>query len=332
MYDDVKRIIDDAVSVLIIQPENPDGDSLGSAMALEEILGDMGKKVMLYCKVQMPKHLHFINGWDRVTDEWPKQAFDTVIIVDTASKVLLDKALTPDHVAAIKKSRVIVFDHHATASDLPFDNLYVNEPAAATGELLFKVGHALQWPINPQAAEHIAASILADTLGLTTPSVTAATVQALGEVVAAGASLNTLENRRREYLRKSPDILAYKGRLLQRVEYHADGQLALVHIPWDEIHQYSNQYNPGVLVIDEMRLVEGVRVAVAIKTYPDGKLTGKLRSNSDSPVCETIAQYFGAGGHAFAAGFRVYDSYDVIKPELIGAVHKILRDYDAKNL
>ena len=58
----------------------------------------------------------------------------------------------------------------------------------------------------------------------------------------------------------------------------------------EEIQKYSNQYNPSVLVLDEMRLVEGVEVACAIKTYPDGKLTGKLRSNM--PVSEQIAWIF----------------------------------------
>ena len=60
-----------------------------------------------------------------------------------------------------------------------------------------------------------------------------------------------------------------------------------------------------------MRLVEGVKVAVAIKTYPDGKLTGKIRCDSSAPIAEKIAGYFGGGGHFFAAGFRTYDmSYE----------------------
>jgi nanoRNase/pAp phosphatase (c-di-AMP/oligoRNAs hydrolase) len=74
-----------------------------------------------------------------------------------------------------------------------------------------------------------------------------------------------------------------------------------------------------------MRLVENVDVAVAIKTYPDGRLTAKLRSNI--PVSSTISGYFGGGGHEYAAGFRVYESIDTIIPELVDSADKAIKDY-----
>ena len=78
-----------------------------------------------------------------------------------------------------------------------------------------------------------------------------------------------------------------------------------------------------------MRLVEGVEIGVAIKTYPDGKLTGKLRSNI--PVSEAVAGYFGGGGHQYAAGFRVYDDYDTVVKELIDATDKAISEFDGRN-
>jgi phosphoesterase RecJ-like protein len=83
-----------------------------------------------------------------------------------------------------------------------------------------------------------------------------------------------------------------------------------------------------VLVLDEMRLVEGVEIGVAIKTYPDGKITGKLRANT--PIAEQVAGYFGGGGHKYAAGFRAYESYDTIVSELVSATDKALKDYDTQ--
>jgi phosphoesterase RecJ-like protein len=103
--------------------------------------------------------------------------------------------------------------------------------------------------------------------------------------------------------------------------------LALIHIPWEDIQKYSDQYNPSVLVLDEMRLVEGVEIGVAIKTYPDGKATGKLRSNL--PIAETVAGYFGGGGHKYAAGFRVYEEYDKIVAELLTATEKAINQHEA---
>ena len=81
-----------------------------------------------------------------------------------------------------------------------------------------------------------------------------------------------------------------------------------------------------MLVLDEMRLVDGVDVAIAIKTYPDQKLTGKIRSNI--PISDTIAGYFGGGGHSYSAGYKIYESYDTAVKDLLTAVEKILKEYD----
>ena len=164
---------------------------------------------------------------------------------------------------------------------------------------------------------------MSDSLGLTVQKVSPRTYFTAGKLVELGASNYEIEQRRREFMKKSADILTYKGVLLQRIEYYLDGKLALIRIPFEEIQQYSDQYNPSVLVLDEMRLVEGVELGVAIKTYPDGKLTGKLRSNL--PISADVAGFFGGGGHEYAAGFRVYESIDTIIPELLTATDKVLK-------
>ncbi len=329
MFEQATKIVEDAKRVVVIQAENPDGDSLGSSLALEEILGDLGKQVTMYCPVNIPSYLGYIKGWDRVTDELPHD-FDLSIIVDTASATLLERAIVPENLATIKQHPSIVIDHHVTEGTIPFEHLAMTDSTrVATSELIFAWAKNAKWAINPQAADHMAVSIMADSLGLITENTSSTSIRTVAELVDLGASLSDIDSRRREFMKKSPEILAYKGRLLERIEYFNDGALALVHIPWEEIAEFSHQYNPSMLVIDEMRLVNGVRVAIALKTYPDGKITGKIRCNSGTKVAEQIAGYFGGGGHAYVAGFRTYsDNYDEIKADLVGAVHKILTEYD----
>lgn len=325
MFEDAKKLINDAHKVLIIQAENPDGDSLGSALALEEILSDLGKEVSLYCDVDVPKYLRYIKGWDRVTQDFDVSA-DLAIIVDTTSDTLIGKSLEIPGVRHYFESHpVLVIDHHIKVeSTLSFVHNLLNEKAVATGELIYYLAKDAGWEINPSAAEDLLAAILADSLGLSTEQTSARSYEAAAALVSLGASPYELETRRREFMKKSPEILKFKGELINRIEYYLDGKLALVHVTWEDIQEYSDQYNPSVLVLDEMRLVTGVEVAIAIKTYPDGKLTGKLRSNS--PVSDIIAGFFGGGGHDYSAGFRIYESIDKVLPELIDATDKALKE------
>lgn len=324
MYTEATRLINEARKIIVIQAENPDGDSLGSSLALEEILGGLGKDVVLYCPIEIPKYMRYIRGWDRVVTTYDPSA-DLAILVDTGADILISKVLeTPGVRHHLETHPVLVIDHHTTEATLSFEHTMLSDTAVATGEIIYNFATHNNWEINPQAAEHLLISIMSDSLGLTTPNVSAKSFFVCGKLTELGASNAAIEDRRREYMKKAPEILAYKGELIGRIEYLLNGKLALVHIPWEDIQAYSDQYNPSVLVLDEMRLVEGVQLAVAIKTYPDGKLTGKLRANM--PIAEKVAGFFGGGGHAYAAGFRVYDEYDKIVSELVTATDKVLRD------
>ena len=328
MFDKSKDLIEAAQKIIVIQAENPDGDSLGSALALEEILSDLGKDVTLYCPVDIPKYMHYINGWDRVVSDFNPKA-DLAIIVDTTADVLLTKVLqTPGVRHFLESHPVIVIDHHIQSEgSLSFEHTILEREAVATSEIIYELAAKSGWAITHQAAENMMVAIMSDSLGLTTQNVNADTYVTVSKLAELGAKHSDIEARRREYMKKSPEILAYKGRLIGRIEYFLDGKLAIVHIPWAEIQEFSDQYNPSVLVLDEMRLVQGVEIGIAVKTYPDGKLTGKLRANS--PIAEQVAGYFGGGGHAYAAGFRVYEEYDKIIAELVTATDKAIIDYES---
>ena len=327
MYKKLAEFVKGKQSICVIQAENPDGDSLGSAVALDYLL--MDKEVSLYCPVTIPRYLHYFPDWSRVSSEFDFRA-EGYIIVDTAAKILLSKLLDD---AAIRNrlynAPVLVIDHHETEDDLDFPHEAIIETRPSCTEVIYEAARACEMPINKEAAEAIFQGLLSDTLGLTSAAVTERSFEIAAELTVLGAKINDLEERRREFMKKSPRILAYKAELIQRVEYALDGALATIHIPWEDIQEYSEEYNPNVLILEEMRLVEGVRVAVAIKTYPDGKVTGKIRCASDAPIADVIAGYFGGGGHPMAAGFRTYDTtYEDVVQDLIIAVPEALAGVD----
>lgn len=325
MYKTFAKFLDNKERICIIQAENPDGDSLGSAIALDYLL--CNKEVSLYCPVDIPKYLRYFTDWSRVTNEFDFKA-DGYIIVDTAAEVLLSKLLNDVAIRnRLYTAPVLVIDHHETEDDISFSHDRIIDVRCACAEVIYRIAKDLDFKIDQSAAEAIFQGILSDTLGLTSDSVTDETFEIAAELTRLGANISKLEDRRREFMKKSPRILDYKADLIKRIEYSLDGSLATVHIPWDDIREYSDEYNPNVLILEEMRLVEGVRVAVAIKTYPDGKVTGKIRCSLDTPIADKIAGYFGGGGHIYAAGFRTYDTtYEEVVKELIKILPGLIKN------
>jgi phosphoesterase RecJ-like protein len=331
-YDEAPAIgsaIEAAQKIVVVQADNPDGDSLASSLALEEILGDMGKDVYLYCGVDIPLHLKYLPGSARVQKELPNQ-FDLSIIVDTSSATLLGQLEKTGAKGWLAAKPSIVIDHHATEPTITFASIYCNHPAVATGEVIYELAKQLDWKINTTAAEYIAIAILSDSLGLTSESVTGRALFIMGELVDAGVNMATLENARRETMRRDQELIHYKGRLLERVEFHKDGRIATVDIPYEEIVKYSPLYNPPMLVLDDMRLGRGVQIAIGFKIYSDGHITGKLRANYGFAVADKLAEKLGGGGHPYAAGFKVPAgrSLEDVKKEVLDAGAELLDEYN----
>ena len=312
---EISDLVRNANKILVVQADNPDGDSLGSALALEQILHEMGKEPILFCGIDIPSYLHHMNGWDRV-ERSIEQDFDLSIIVDTSSISLLDSLEKSKQIEFLKKKPCIVLDHHATEISIPFATVACNKIAVATGEVIYEIAKDLDWPLNALAKERLASSILSDSLGLMTEGTTARSIYIIAELVEHGVSLASLEDARRDLMRKTPELLSYKGQLLQRVEFHKNNQIATITIPWEEIEKYSHQYNPSMLVIDDMRLVEGTDLAIAFKIYKDGKITAKIRSNFGITIAGELAERFGGGGHSYASGFKIEASQHKLLEEL----------------
>ena len=315
----LKQLVESAEHIVVVQADNPDGDSLGSALALEHILGDLGKKVTLYCGVDMPGYLQYLTGWDRVVKELPAK-FDASLIVDASTLSLLEKLQQSGELAWLATKPCVVIDHHEKVENIiPFAQTIINEyTRSSTGEVIFRLAQELTWPISAEAGEGLMTAILGDTQGLSNQLTSAGTYRVMAELSEIGVDRPALEERRRDYSKMPVEIYAYKGTLLQRTEFVADRQIALVTIPQTEINTFSPLYNPGPLVQGDMLQTIGVKVAIVLKHYADGKITAAIRCNQGFGVGAELAEHFGGGGHAYASGFKIVGKpYDELKSECL---------------
>lgn len=304
--DQIRQIIDSATKIVVVQADNPDADSLGSALALEHILGDLGKQVELYCAVDTPGYLRYMPGWDRISKDLPAQ-FDASIIVDASTMTLLERLVESGQKGWLAAKPCVVLDHHEIVENpVDFASVTINEPArASTGELIYLLCQELNWSMSPSAQELLALSILGDTQGLSNQLASAQTYRIMADMLEAGVNRPKLEEARRELSKMPPEIFSYKAELIKRTKFSAGGRVASVIVPQAEISRFSPLYNPAPLIQPDMLQTSGVLVAVVFKHYDDGKITGAVRANPAAPVAGQLAESLGGGGHAFASGFKI---------------------------
>lgn len=327
----IKNIINESKLIVIVQADNPDGDSLASALALEDILHNMGKEPYMYCAVDVAKHLRHLPGWDRVNKELPKK-FDSGIIVDTSSRSLLEIAEKTGELQWLLARPLIVIDHHDVEDSISPTISYNKPSAVSTGEVIYDLAKELSWPLTIDACKMIASSILSDSLGLMTEQTTPKSIRSIAELVEKGVNLPELEEARRTTMKKSQELVRYKGELLQRIDYFDDAAIATITIPWEEIEKYSSDYNPSILVLEDMRLTEGTKIAIAFKTYPNGRITAKIRANFGYPIASKLAENFGGGGHKYSSGFKVTDKpFAELKKECIELTSRLLKEHEEKD-
>ncbi len=324
---EIRDLVKSAEKIVVLQADNPDADSLGSALALEAILSEQNKEVSLYCAVDMPDYLKYLEGWSRVRKDLPAH-FDLSIIVDASTMDLFERLSGGQEKSWLATKPCIVLDHHAeTANDITFASLVLNRhEASSTCEVVYELCKQIAWEIPSDAQPYLLTGILGDTQGLSNQLARARTYHIVGELIEGGVDRPALEEQRRAASKMPEKIFKYKAKLIERTELHASGRLAIVSVPQTEINTFSPLYNPGPLIQPDMLQVEGVVIGIVCKVYDDGRVTGMIRCNPAAGIASELAVGLGGGGHPFAAGFKVQDgrSYEEVKAECIAKTSELL--------
>jgi phosphoesterase RecJ-like protein len=303
--------------VLITMHRGPDGDALGSALALACALREMGREVSVYNPDELPYNFRFLHGADQVARSVPAEAaFDVTVVTDAGA---FDR-LGPEVPQPPRRGVLINLDHHITTE--PFGDVnYVDPHAASVGILAYKIIRGLGHGVSRDTAECIYASILADTGCFRYSSTDPECLRVAAELLEAG--VEPWEMTVRVYEQQPLARMKLLADVLATLEVH--GKLATVTITNAMVAKTGTPIDLTDGFINYARSVDGVEVAASFRE-PDngGPWRVSFRSRGRVNVA-AIAQKFGGGGHHNAAGCSIEGDEATVRARIADEIEQALR-------
>lgn len=298
---------------LIATHINPDGDALGSSLALAEALASHGKKTFLYDRDPVPKYYRFLPGHRKFSNDLKKALRTDPVLV------LLD-CNSPERAAldGVTFRKTVVIDHHETERDFG-DLRWVEKDAAATGMLVYALIRSFGLQVTRSMATNLYAAIAVDTGTFRYSNTTEEVLRTAAELVTAGAEPNAIA----EYLYETWDYGRFRLFLLVMNTLEKQDGVAVVHVTADMFRQTGTTAEDTENFANLPRRIDDVKVAALFRETGSGEWKASLRSKGAANVAR-IAEQFGGGGHRNAAGFRIKGDFATAKKALLKALRKAL--------
>ena len=295
--DETCQKIISAKNPVIAIHRSPDGDALGSAVALFHVFSALGMKASYICADEIPERLEFLRGDMTDTPSAPYSECD-IICLDVASPAQLGKL--PERVPEVA-SPYLMIDHHAVGEQ--FADNYVIADACATGEIIFDIAKRLAEMkkidgITEEMAVGMYAAISSDSGCFKYSNTKPHTHEVASELVALG--INSAEINRLLFDSKSENVLRAEGLALSKMRTYCNGEVNAVCITKTEREAMGLKFEHFETSIDVVRALRGIKIAVAIKQQDDGVFKVSMRSTG-ADVAKICAK-FGGGGHIRASG------------------------------
>ena len=284
---------------VLLSHTRPDGDAIGSEVALKSVLEELGKSVRALNEDPVPDNLLFLNGTEGI--ERPSGAVETevVIALDTANR----ERLGEECLTVLSEEAIWVnIDHHISNENYG-DHLLIDPKAAATGEILYGLIQELNWPLPNVARDALYVALSTDTGSFQYSNTTVCTHQMAADLVGRGLDVASLTARLyHDYPYRRVELLRA---LLETMQISEDGRIAWWTLSYETKDRIGMQAGDSEGLIDILRAIQGVLICGFIEEMEDGKVRLSLRSKSSAvSVCDICAQ-FGGGGHTLAAGARM---------------------------
>jgi phosphoesterase RecJ-like protein len=318
---EIARTIEDSKRFFLAAHVNPDGDAIGSLLALNLLLLGRGKDVTAFIADPIPSNFRFLPASDLVVntlDGVKGESFDVGIVLDST-----DWDRTGGDVrSAVRLMKVINIDHHVS-NNLFGDINYIDPKASAVGEMLYNVIDALGIAIDAQVATCLYTAIITDTGSFTYSNTSARAFEISEKLVRCGARpAKIAEEINENYSVSRLELLRLA---LFSLEFTGDRRIGSMTITQKMFRETGTGPDMIEGFIDYPRFVAGVKVAVLFRELPDGGYKVSFRSR-DSLDVSRIAGHFGGGGHVNASGCTIIEDLAKAKEGVFSVTRKALEE------
>jgi phosphoesterase RecJ-like protein len=312
----IKHAIKKAKTALIVSHVDPDGDSIGSMIALGMVLEKMGIEVNLYSQDGVPRAYRFLPGIQQVKNKLtPNRRYDLLIAVDSSDiRRLGDKIVARDIAKAI-----VNIDHHV--DNTKYGDINCVQKCSSTAELVYEIIKFLRIKIDLEVAENLYVALITDTGNYRYENTTAETFIMAQDMLKAGVDTHALTTK--IYDNKSVAGIRVQAKALTTLEISPDRKVAWAVVTQKMMESVGAKGEDLIGLVDQIRSVEGIEVAVLFREE-NGKVKVNLRSKEKVSVSE-IAKKFGGGGHLKAAGTTIEGDIQTVKNQVISEIIKYIK-------
>ncbi|HBB66044.1 MAG: hypothetical protein A2X28_07455 [Elusimicrobia bacterium GWA2_56_46] len=296
---------------------NPDGDTLGSMLAISSVLRRLGKKVYLFSSDPVPENLGFLPhaGSIRIGRVPQKKRFDAAILLECSTP-----ARGGDLSSVLKHAgKVVNIDHHKT-SELYGDVNIVEPHSSSTAEIIYRLFYSMNVHITKTEAACLYVGIVTDTGRFHFPATSPRTLEVASRLLETGFKFSRINDLL--YASKSAPALKILGRALESLELLSGGRVAVMTLRTSDFTDFDAAPEHTENVINYGMMAPGVKLAVLFREE-EGRIGVTFRSRGHADV-SSLAKIFGGGGHKNASGCKIKAGMEETRTKVLAEIQKLL--------
>ncbi len=311
------EIINNSKNIYIGSHINPDGDNIGSLLALGMALKEIGKTVHILKVDNIPKDYQFLPNVHLISKPTKDEKIDLFIALDCSD---LDRLGSGKEIA-LKADKILNIDHHITNDNFGHINI-VSSSASSTGEMVYYLIKELNIPINKDIAECLYVAISSDTGSFMYDNTSSNTHRVAADLLDKGINLNSITTQL--YQNRSLERTQLFIESLRNLNLYYDGKVGTIKITQKMLEDNEATMEDTEGIISFIRDIENVEVACVLKEYDNKEIKLSLRSKKYLDVSKVCLEFNG-GGHKRAAGCTIFKDIGEAEESILNSIKGYLR-------